>query len=73
MERGQIVLKSKANFLLYLKKILWIKTSETSLVTEFMRHIQIIKWPYSNVTSVQLICSIKYGFLILTWIRSHFP
>jgi len=53
-----------------LTKMLWIETSETSLDTVFMRHIKIIKWPYSNVPSVQLICSIEYGFLILTWIRT---
>ena len=48
--------------------MLCIKASETSLVTVFMRHIKIIKWPYSTVSSVQLTCGIEYEFFILSWI-----
>jgi len=52
--------------------MLWIKASETVLVTVFMRQIKIIKWLYCTVSSVQVICGIKYRFLILSWIRA-FP
>jgi len=39
--------------------MLWIKALETSLVTVFMRHEKIIKWPYGDVPSVQLIYGIE--------------
>ena len=47
-----------------------IKVPETSIVIVFMRNINIMKWPYYIVPSVQLIYGIDYTFLIFTWTRT---
>jgi len=71
MDKVQSVPNLKENRLLYFKKkVLRIKTSESSLLTVFMRHVKIIKWPYTTAPLDKIIYGIENRFLILTWIHT---